>query len=349
MKNITIIKLGAIGDVIQAAAAVNEYKRIHPDLKVDWVIGDSLISLLQGMKVADQIITINDQFIVSGTSIAKVSYLLKACYQIFHQIKSCDQLYIAHSNWQYCVFGFPILLKNPGLIFGHIKRFFPALTRFRVGEYFHFLSQESITGHQGNEALLRVGKNVLGAGTGAKFITGSSKKYVVLVPGGSKNGMRDDFLRRWPVENYAQLANQLIAEDYEVVLVGGKGDLWTRSYFLELKVIDLIGQTSIIDVMDIMSRANIVISHDTGPLHLATMTATPIIAIFGPTPSSAVVSVERKFLVEFKASADVLCAPCYDGIHYAPCQNPICMQSTSVDMVFKKAKELLSEDILGAQ
>lgn len=348
MKNITIIKLGAIGDLIQAAAAVNEYKRIHPDLKVDWVIGDSLISLLRGMKVADQIIAINNQFIVSGTSIAKISYLLKACYQIFQQIKSCDQLYIAHSNWQYCVFAFPILLKNPGLIFGRIKRFFPVLKHFRVSEYFRFLSQETITGHQGNEALLRIGKNVLGTSAGAQFLTGLSKPYVVLVPGGSKNGMRDDFLRRWPVESYAQLANQLITEGYEVVLVGGKGDLWTRPYFLELKVIDLIGQTSIIDVIDIMSRANIVISHDTGPLHLATMTATPLIAIFGPTPSSAVVSVERKSLVEFKARADVLCAPCYDGINYAPCQNPVCMQSTSVDMVFKKAKELLSEDIFGA-
>lgn len=348
MKNITIIKLGAIGDVIQAAAAVNEYKRLHPDLKVDWVIGDSLMSLLQGMKVADQIIAINDQFIVSDTLIARISYLLKACYQIFHQIKSCDQLYIAHSNWQYCVFAFPILLKNPGLIFGRIKRFFPALTHFRVGEYFYFLSQESITGRKGNEALLRIGNNVLGTGSGAQFAAGLSKKYVVLVPGGSKNGMRDDFLRRWPIEGYAQLANQLIAEGYEVVLVGGKGDLWTKPYFLELKVIDLIGETSINDVINIMSRANLVISHDTGPLHLATMTATPLIAIFGPTPSSAVVSVERKSLVEFKASADVLCAPCYDGFHYAPCQSPACMQSTTVDIVFKKAKELLSGDIVGA-
>ena len=349
MKNITIIKLGAIGDVIQAAAAVNEYKRIYPDLKVDWVIGSSLMSLLRSMQVADQIIAINDQSIVSGTLIARVGSLLKACYQILHQIRSCDQLYIAHSNWQYCVFAFPIFLKNPGLIFGCIKRFFPELTRFRVSEYFHFLLQETITGRQGNEALLRLGKNVLGTGSRSQFKAKLSKKYVVLVPGGSKNGMRDDFLRRWPIENYAQLANQLIAEDYEVVLVGGKGDLWTKPYFSEFKVIDLVGETSIIDVIDIISKANLVISHDTGPLHLATMTATPLIVIFGPTPSSAVVSMERKSLVEFKAGADVLCAPCYDGVDYAPCQTPICMQSTTVDMVLKKAKELLSEEFLGAQ
>jgi heptosyltransferase-2 len=349
MKNITIIKLGAIGDVIQTAAAVYEYKRLHPGLRVDWVIGNSLTPLLHSMKVADQIISIHDQFILSGTLMKRISALLKACCQIFCQIKCCDQLYIAHTNLQYCAFGLPILLKNPGLILGHIKRFFPLLTHFRVTEYFHFLSNDSITGRQGNEALQKIGKNVLDARFSHQFVPDPSKKYVALVPGGSKNGMRDDFLRRWPIENYVQLSCQLIAKGYTVVLVGGKRDLWTQPYFSELTVIDLIGQTSIIDVVDIFSKANLVISHDTGPLHLATMTASPLITIFGPTPSSAVVSSERKSLIEFMATPNVTCAPCYDGINFALCQNPICMQSTTVDKVFKKATELLSEDILGAQ
>lgn len=349
MKNIAIIKLGAIGDVIQTAAAVDEYKRLHPGLKVNWVIGNSLIPLLHSMKVADQIIGIHDQSIVSGTLIKRISALLKAFYQIFCQTKYCDQLYIAHTNWQYCVLGLPFLLKNPRLILGHIRRFFPALIRFRVSEYFHFLSNDSITGRQGNEALQRIGKNVLNTRCSHQFITDPSKKYVALVPGGSKNGMRDDFLRRWPLEHYVQLSRQLIAKGYEVVLVGGKGDLWVQPYFSELAVTDLIGQTSIIDVVDIFSKVNLVISHDTGPLHLATMTATPLVTIFGPTPSSAVVSLERKSLVEFKAAPNITCAPCYDGINYAPCQNPICMQSTTADKVFIKAIELLRENSLGAQ
>lgn len=349
MTNITIVKLGAIGDVIQAAAAVDEYKRFNPDLKINWVVGKSLMPLLHGMEVADHIIPIDDELITKGTWIQKIEALLSAFGQMFSQIKQCDQFFIAHSNWQYCIFAVPLLLRNPVLILGRIQRFYPVLTRFRVSEYFHFFSQASMTGQQGNLALQRIGKNILSTEKSFKFETNLSKKYVALVPGGSKNMMRDDFLRRWPIESYAELAEQFIAGGYEVVLIGGKGDLWVKPYFSGLQVIDLIGDTSVIDVINIFSKVNLIVSHDTGPLHLATMTATPLVAIFGPTPDSAVVFADRKTLVLLKAAGDIACAPCYDGINYASCKNPICMKSTTVNAVFQKAAVLLGEEILGAQ
>jgi heptosyltransferase-2 len=349
MKNITIVKLGAIGDMIQAAAAVDEYKRRNPGLRVDWIVGKPLAPLLHSMKVADHIVSIDDHLILSGTWIAKGRALLRASGQIFSQIKRCDRLYIAHTHWQYCIFAIPLLLRNPALILGRIKRFYPALTRFRVSEYFLFLSQEVMTGQQGNLALQRIGENALSASRGFKLEFDPAKKYVALVPGGSKNLMRDDFLRRWPIESYLELAGKFTARGYGVVLVGGKGDIWVKPYFSESHAIDLIGETSLVDLIDIFSKANVVVSHDTGPLHLATMTTTPLIAIFGPTPDSAVVSTDRKSLVVFKAASDITCAPCYDGLNYAPCKNPICMKSTTVDAVFQKAVALLGEEILGAQ
>jgi heptosyltransferase II len=349
MKNITIVKLGAIGDVIQAAAAVDEYKRRNPGLKIDWVVGGPLASLLHSLRVADHIVSIDDQLILSGTWIAKGGALLRAFGHIFDQIKRCDRLYIAHTHWKYSIFALPLLFRSPALILGRIKRFYPVLTRFRVSEYFLFLSQELMTGQQGNLALQRIGENALSTSHGFRLEVDPAKKYVALVPGGSKNLMRDDFLRRWQIESYVELAGKFIARGYEVILVGSKGDAWVKPCFLGTQVKDLIGETSINDVIDIFSKVNVVVSHDTGPLHLATMTTTPLIAIFGPTPDSAVVSTNRKSLVVFKAASDIACAPCYDGVNYAPCNNPICMKSTTVDAVFQKAVALLGEEILGAQ
>lgn len=349
MNNITIIKLGAIGDVIQAAAAADQYRKLNPGVAIDWVVGKQLESLLVSMNVADRVIAIEDQSILHGKPVARLQSLLKAFNQIFKQISHCNQLYIAHSNWQYCVFAIPLLLKNPTLLFGGIKRFYPELTKFRVSEYFYFLSQGSLTGQQGNVALQNLGINALSSKESLKFNADPSRKYVALVPGGSRNMMRDDFLRRWPIESYVELASKFLANGYEVVLVGGKGDVWVKPYFSEFRVRDLIGETSINDVIEIFSKVNLVISHDTGPLHLATMTSTPLIAIFGPTPASAVVSVERQSLAVFKAAADVVCSPCYDGVSYAPCQDPICMRSTTIDAVFQKAIIVLSGDTLGAK
>lgn len=349
MKNITIIKLGAIGDVIQAAAAVGQYRKLNPNILIDWVIGKQLEPLLVSMKVADRVIAIEDQSIFHGNPIARLRSLLTAFVYIFRLIPQCNQLYIAHSNWRYYVFSIPIILKNPTLIFGGVKRFFPELKNFRVSEYFHYLSQSFITGRQGNEALQNLGINMLSAKEGFKFNTEPPRKYVALVPGGSKNMMRDDFLRRWPIESYVELAGKFISKGCEVVLVGSKGDSWVKPYFSAIQVKDLIGETEVNDVVNIFSKMNLVISHDTGPLHLASMTTAPLIAIFGPTPASAVVSLERESLRIFKATDDIVCAPCYNGVSYAPCQDPICMRSTTVDEVFEKAMTLLGEEVFGAQ
>lgn len=349
MKNITIIKLGAIGDVIQAAAAVDQYKKLNPSVAIDWVVGKQLEPLLTSMKVADHVIEIDDHSILYDKPMKRLKSLSRAFIQIFRQIPRCNQLYIAHSNWRYCVFAIPLLLRNPILFFGNLRRFSPLLTNFRVSEYFYFLSQAIITERQGNEALLSIGKNVLEADLGSEFIVDSSKKYVALVPGGSKNMMRDDFLRRWPVESYVQLAAKFVANDFEVVLVGSKGDAWVKPYFYGIQVVDLISETSISDVINIFAKMNLIISHDTGPLHLATLTATPLIAIFGPTQASVVIHLERKSLKVLNAADGVVCAPCYDGVKYAPCKDPICMRSTTVDEVFKKTVTLLSEEVLGAQ
>lgn len=349
MKRATIIKLGAIGDLIQAAAAVSQYKDQNPTLAVDWVVGQQLESLLTSMKVADQIIAIDDQAILHGNFFARLKSLMNDLRKIYTKIPDCNQVFIAHSHWQYSIFAIPLLLRNPTLIFGRIWRFFPRLHNFRVSEYFLFLSKKPLSGKQGNLALQTLGSNILCANENFKFKIDPDKKNIVLVPGGSKNMMRDDFLRRWPIENYTQLAAQFIAAGYVVILVGSKDDVWVKPYFSGIQIEDFIGKTSIQDLVDIFSRANLIISHDTGPLHLASMTHTTLIAIFGPTPASAVISEERKSLVVMKANKDVGCAPCYDGVGYSKCNDPICMRSTTVDEIFRKAKMLLAEDCLGAQ
>ena len=349
MNHITIIKFGAIGDVIQAAAAINELKLNNPDLRINWVIGQALSELLVGMKVADNVIAVDDQMMMLGSPTQKLRSLLDAFQTIFRHTKRCDQLYIAQSNWKYCIFAAPLLIKNPALIFGHIKRFFPALNQYRVSEYFRFLSGKNINEEVANAALLRIGKNVLATDASNKFILEGGSKWVALVPGGSKNMLRDDFLRRWPIENYVQVAQQCINDGYRVVLIGSKTDEWVKPYFSKLNVLDLIGKTNIDNVVDIFSKAHLVISHDTGPLHLATLTSTPLIAIFGPTPAAAVIPIHRKSLAFFKAAESVPCAPCYNGVDYAACIDPICIKSTSVEMVYWKSKQLLSGEAIGAQ
>jgi len=112
-----------------------------------------------------------------------------------------------------------------------------------------------------------------------------------MVPGGVKHLIREQAtgrtpeqaLRRWPVENYAVLARFLLLRGWEVVLLGGPEDAWVRPGFLDLPVTDKLGTLSLPEVVSCCDACDAVVSHDTGPLHLAGLSHTCLIGIFGPT------------------------------------------------------------------
>lgn len=349
MKRILFIKLGAIGDVIQAAAAIDEFKLGKPGVQVEWVVGQSIAVLLEGMAVADSVIPVPDQALLTGSIFRRLKTLLTCWMNIARNIQRYDAIYIAHTNWQYDLLALPAYIFNPHLIFQKQKRFFPALNEYRVSEYLKFLAGKTIGAVESTNILQKLGNHLLSSGQSQKsqFEEHDQKQSVALVPGGSKNALRDDFLRRWPIERYVDLANLLINAGYEVVLVGANSDQWVRPYFENVHVVDLIGKTSLLELVDVLNKASLIITHDTGPLHLATLTKTPLITLFGPTPSSAVAPIRRENLQIFTASSDVFCAPCYDGKNYADCSNPICMKSIPVDDVFAASQNLLK--IKGSQ
>ena len=74
------------------------------------------------------------------------------------------------------------------------------------------------------------------------------------------------------------LAHRLIDRGWEVVLLGGPEDEWVKSYFGTLTVTDCIGTLSLPEVIRTFDTCDAVVSHDTGPLHLAAMTQTPTVA-----------------------------------------------------------------------
>ncbi len=106
---------------------------------------------------------------------------------------------------------------------------------------------------------------------------------VVLVPGGARNILRDAPLRLWPTNNYAEVARALISEGLSVAIIGDAGDSWVRPAFEGVAVIDLIGRLDIPQTMRVIAESDVVVSHDTGPMHFARLVRTYLVALFGPT------------------------------------------------------------------
>ena len=93
--------------------------------------------------------------------------------------------------------------------------------------------------------------------------------------------------KMWPIENYLQLESTLkdINNRIKFVLVGSKGERALANRFKKKSVdaINLVGETSILDLAALMTYFRIFISPDTGPLHIACAMGINVVALFGPT------------------------------------------------------------------
>jgi len=113
-----------------------------------------------------------------------------------------------------------------------------------------------------------------------------SRTVVALAPGSAYSGAK-----RWPAAHFAELASTLLDDGFDVVLVGGPGDV-SVAREIELstahraspsvRVRSLMG-TDLPTLAGILSHCRAVVSNDSGPMHLAAALGVRVTALFGPT------------------------------------------------------------------
>jgi lipopolysaccharide heptosyltransferase II len=118
--------------------------------------------------------------------------------------------------------------------------------------------------------------------------------------------------KRWPIPYWAKLIDQLIHEDgTNVILTGASGDLpliETIQQRTHEQPINLAGKTSLAQLAAILKRADLAITGDSGPMHIAAAVGTPLIAIHGPTNPAMSGPISPKATV---LHSDIWCSPCY--------------------------------------
>ncbi len=90
--------------------------------------------------------------------------------------------------------------------------------------------------------------------------------------------------RRWPTERFAELAGALIAEGFSVVLIGALHERpVTQSIASAVPLVrDLAGVLGLGELCALLARADLVVSNDSGPMHLAAVLGAPTVGLFGP-------------------------------------------------------------------
>ena len=94
--------------------------------------------------------------------------------------------------------------------------------------------------------------------------------------------------KRWPTAHWAELAHALLQKGFGLVFVGDERDAVTVA---EIKAqlpptpnaVDVAGQTTLRELASFLAACDLVVSGDTGPMHLAVAVGTPVVALFGAT------------------------------------------------------------------
>src|SRR3989304_6567858 len=103
---------------------------------------------------------------------------------------------------------------------------------------------------------------------------------------------------------------------------------------MEGRVINLAGKTTLRELASLMERCDLVVTNDSGPLHMAGALGKPVVALFGPTVEEfGFTPLNNQSLV---LSKDLPCRPCsLHGSNRCPLGHHHCMNTIQPDEVFE--------------
>jgi heptosyltransferase-2 len=289
-----------------------------------------LVELFDGV---NDIVVADDVALLRGGAAART----RAVVSLWRALaaRRFDVTLLAHGDRRYRVALLPARLGRVRALAPHRDgRMLPIPGRYFGDEYARMLDTERSRGPLVGHAPLATLRAPLGRAVESATVG------VVLVPGGARNLLRESALRRWPVERYRLVAEALLSQGTHVTLVGDTSDTWARPSFAGLDLRDEIGTQSIAGTLALLARARLVITHDTGPLHLAALVRAPILGVFGPTMPTQFMP-PHPFVDAIWGGAHLACRPCYDGREFAACTNNLCVQDVSVEEVLHRARVLL--------
>ena len=323
---VLIIRLWALGDVVVTTPLLSRIRSEWPDARVTWLTGSTALPLVSLFPGVDEILTVDDHALLKGNAIRR-AMAIAGVWRSLHA-RDFDRVLLLHADRRYHVLTVPLRLRG---------------LRIDALDHRSGPSRNPMPGKFRGDETVRLFDGGAPDSTPTHFpiadlssrfprSTPSTRRRVAIVAGGARNMLAVDALRRWPADHYVSLAEALLADGCEIVLLGDSGDRPFAQRFSHLKVTDMVGKTTLESLLQELRDADVVVTHDSGPLHLARLVRTPVVGLFGPTDPAQVVGDADDVTVVW-GGAFLRCRPCYDGKHYARCSDNICLTSVAPGVV----------------
>lgn len=165
------------------------------------------------------------------------------------------------------------------------------------------------------------------------------------------NANSSDFLpqRRWPISQFAKLAEKILKVDDNIVLLltGSPAEREGLESIIQMvkdyRCINFAGEIDFLDLVALYSQSTLMVTNDSGPGHFASVTNMATVVLFGPETPKLYGPKGNTFTI----TANLSCSPCVSAWNHrkTPCTNNVCMQAISVENVFATVRPLLDRPL----
>lgn len=146
--------------------------------------------------------------------------------------------------------------------------------------------------------------------------------------------------KRWPARHFAELARRLAATDFPVWIVGSAKDAAVGAQIEQLSggaARNLCGRTDLAQAIDLLSCARLVVSNDSGLMHVAAALDRPLVALYGSSSTTYTPPLSRRARL---LSLGLECSPCFK--RECPLGHFKCLNDLTPERVLGEIKEALS-------
>ncbi|MBI9068781.1 MAG: glycosyltransferase family 9 protein [Salinivirgaceae bacterium] len=334
---IAICKFKGMGSIIQSTPMIQAIRNKYPNSKIIFISSVSNKNILEKITLINKVILINDKSFTKLISSTIIS--------LFQLIKTRPQIYFDLEIYS----DFSTLFTLLSLSVNRVG-FYLRSSSYRMGIYTHmmfFNPRVPIS-----EVYLQLARlihcktdncNLYKFDVPKKDYSNNTKPYIVINPNASDLRLE----RRWGKENFIELVKRIIIHypNFDIFLIGSQNE---KNYCNEIEseinndsLKNYAGKTSIDELFSLISNSELIISNDTGPMHIAFSQQTPIVCLFGPC-SPEQYGMNNNAIVVYK---NIYCSPCVHDFEIAPCKgNNVCMKLITLTEVLESIEECFKKN-----
>jgi ADP-heptose:LPS heptosyltransferase len=347
-RRILLLRLERIGDLLMSAGAIEAVRAHAPGASIDLVVGSWNRAVAERLRGIDRVETLDAPWLARGAGAA-------------------SGLGLARRAWSWRARRYDLAINFEGDIRSHALVAIAGVPR-RVGfamagggPLLTDVVEHRADRHTADNAAALLAAafpaTFPGAGPPAPFrldvpddarragraLVAGHRRYVVVHASGGRA------IKQWDLDRFAAAAAAIARSlDAAIVLSGAPGDAAITAQIRgmlpdSLPVVDLTGRPGLLELAAVLGDARLVLTGDTGPMHLAAAAGAPVVAVFGPSMPWRYGPVTTAHRV---VRVDLPCAPC-NMIRKPPARcvghTPDCLAGVTVDAVVAAARSLVEE------